>query len=91
MCAKSLQSCLTLCDPWTVAHQAPLTMGFSRQEYGSGLPCAPPGGLPDPEIKPASPVSPALQVDSLLLNHWGKPYEVYKYVSKLQWMLQMLC
>ena len=41
--------------PWTVAHQAPLSMGFSRQEYWSGLPCPPPGDLPSPEIKPASP------------------------------------
>ena len=44
--AKSLQSCQTLCDPWTVAHQAPLSMGFSRQEYWSGLPCPSPGDLP---------------------------------------------
>ena len=48
---------------WTVAHQAPLSMGFSRQEYWSALPCPPPGDLLDPGIKP---VSPALQVDSLL-------------------------
>ena len=41
--------------PWTVPHQAPLSMGFSRQEYWSGLPCPPPGDLPDPGIKPASP------------------------------------
>ena len=41
--------------PWTVARQAPLSMGFSRQEYWSGLPCTPPGGLPDLGIKPASP------------------------------------
>ena len=40
--------------PWTVAHQAPLCMRFSRQEYYSGLPCPPPGDLPDPGIKPAS-------------------------------------
>ena len=46
--------------PWTVAHQAPLSMKFSRQEYWSGLPFPPPGGLPDPGIEPASPVSPAL-------------------------------
>ena len=37
---------------WTVAHQAPLSMGFSRQEHWSGLPCPAPGGLPDPGIKP---------------------------------------
>ena len=41
--------------PWIVARQAPLSMGFSRQEYWSGLPCPPAGDLPDPEIEPASP------------------------------------
>ena len=46
--------------PWTVARQAPLSMGFSRQEYWSGLPFPPPEDLPDPWIEPASPVSPAL-------------------------------
>ena len=46
--AKSLQSCMTLSIPWTVAHQAPLSMEFSRQEYWSGLRCLPPGSLPDP-------------------------------------------
>ena len=46
--------------PWTVAHQAPLSMGFSRQEYLSGLPCSPPGDLPDSGIKPVSLLSPAL-------------------------------
>ena len=46
--------------PWTVAHQAPLSMGFSRQEYWSGLPCPPPGDLPDPGSKPTSHTSPAL-------------------------------
>ena len=45
---------------WTVAHQAPLSMGFSRQEYRSGLPCAPPETLPDPGIEPMSLISPAL-------------------------------
>ena len=47
-------------SPWTVAHQAPLSMGFSRQEHWSGLPFPLSGDLPDPEIQPASPVSPAL-------------------------------
>ena len=50
---------------WTVARQAPLAMGFSRQEYWSGLPFPPEGALPNPVIKPVSPVSSALQVDSL--------------------------
>ena len=49
--------------PWTIAHQAPLSMGFSRQEYWSGLSFPPPRDLPNPGIEP---VSFALQVDSLL-------------------------
>ena len=53
---------------WTVAHQAPLSMGFSRQEYWSGLPCPPPGDFPDPQIETASPIAAALQADSLLLS-----------------------
>ena len=44
-----------LVTPWTVAHQAPLSIGFSRQEYWSGLPFPSPGDLPDPGIEPASP------------------------------------
>ena len=58
--AKSLQSCPTLCDPLYVALQAPLSMGFSRQQYWSGLPCLPPGDLPDQGIEPMSFVSSAL-------------------------------
>ena len=46
--------------PWTVAHQAPLSMGFPRQERWSGLPCPPPRELPDPGVEPASLLSPAL-------------------------------
>ena len=46
--------------PWTVAHEAPLSMGFSRQEYQSGLPSPPPGNHVDPGIKPISLMSPAL-------------------------------
>ena len=61
MRAKSFQSCPTLCDPMDcVAHQVPLSMGFSRQEYWSGLPCPPPGDLPNPGIKLESLTSPAL-------------------------------
>ena len=58
---------------WTVAHQAPLSMKFSRKEYWSGLPFPPPGNLPDPGTDPMSPAIPALQVDSLPLCHWGSP------------------
>jgi len=57
MHAKLLQLCLT---PWTVAHQAPLSMGFFRQEYWSGLPCPPPGDLPNPGDKCTSLTAPAL-------------------------------
>ena len=58
---------------WIVAHQAPLSIRFSRQEYWSGLPCPPPEYLPSPGIKPKSSVAPSLQLDSLLLSHWGSP------------------
>ena len=58
-------SCVRLCaTPWTVAHQAPLFNGFPRQEYWGRLPFPSPGNLPNPRIKPASLVSPALQADS---------------------------
>ena len=58
--AKSLQLCPTLWTPWTVTRQAPLSMGFFRQEYWSGLLFPPPGDHPDPGIEPASLGSPAL-------------------------------
>ena len=58
---------------WTIAHQAPLSMGFSRQEYWSGLPRPSPGDLPNPGMELTSPEAPALQADSLLLSHWGTP------------------
>ena len=61
--------CPALVTPWTVAYKAPLSMGFPRQEYWSGLPFPSPGNLPDPGIKPRSP---AFQVDSSL-SHEGSP------------------
>ena len=64
------QSCPTLCDPMGSAHQAPLSMGSSRQGYWSGLPFPSPGDLPNPGIEPGSP---ALQADSLLTELQGKP------------------
>ena len=54
------QSCPTLCDSWTVAQQAPPSVGFSKQEYYSELPFPTPGDLPDPGIEPTSLASPAL-------------------------------
>ena len=59
--------------PWMIAHQTPLSMGFSRQEYWSGLPFPPPGYLPDPGIEEMSPASLTLQMDSSLLSHQGLP------------------
>ena len=52
---KSLNHVQLFATPWTVAHQAPLFMGFSRQEYWSGVPFPSPGDLPDPRIEPRSP------------------------------------
>ena len=57
-----------LVTPWTVAHQAPLSMGFSRQEYWSGFPCSPSGDFPDPDMEFTSATAPALQEDSLPLS-----------------------
>ena len=57
--AKSLQGCLTV-TLWTIAHQAPLSMGFSRQEYWTVLPCPPSRDLPDPGITPMSRMAPSL-------------------------------
>ena len=60
MLAVCMLSCVRLCDPMGCSLWAPLSMGFSRQESWSGLPFLPSGDLPDPGIKPVSPVSPAL-------------------------------
>ena len=60
-CVLSHFSCVHLfVTLWTVVHQVPLPMGFSRQEYWSGLPFSPPGDLPGPGIEPVSPTSPTL-------------------------------
>ena len=67
---KSLSCVRLFATPWTIAHQAPLSMGFSWQEYSSGLPFPSPRNLPDPGIKPGSS---SLQVDSLPSEPPGKP------------------
>ena len=72
---KVTQLCLFV-TPWTQeppACQVPLSMAFSRPEYWSGLPCPPPRDLPHSGIKPMSPASLALQVNSLPLSHWRSP------------------
>ena len=60
VCTKLLQLCPIFVTPWTRARQSPLSMGFSKQEYWSELPCPPPGNLLDPGIEPVSLMSPAL-------------------------------
>ena len=66
---------------WTVAHQAPLSMGFSRQEYWSWLSFPSPGNLPDPGIEPSAPAAtPALQSDSLP----GKPIGTRAFSKRIQ-------
>ena len=67
---KSLSRVQLFATPWTVDNQAPPSMGFSRQEYWSGLPFPSPGDLPDPGIEPRSP---ALQADALTSEPPGKP------------------
>ena len=69
VCCSVVSHAQLFATPWTVAHQAPLSMGFSRQECWSGLPFPPPGDLPNAGIELAFPASLALQTDSLLLNH----------------------
>ena len=82
--AKLLQWCLNFCNPVKifVACQAPQSMGFSRQEYWSGLPFPSPEDLPDPGVELEFPVAPALQADSLLLSQLGSP-DIHIHVSVL--------
>ena len=67
------QSCLTLCDPVDCIPPGSSVHGIFNQEHRSGLPLPPPGDLPDSGIEPVSPLSSALQADSLVLSHWGSP------------------
>ena len=69
MKVKSLSCVQLFVTPWTLAYQASPSMGFSRQEYRSGLPFPPPGDLPDPGIEPRSPT---LQADALWSELPGK-------------------
>ena len=80
-CSLSFCCCLVasvmsdFVTPWTVAHQTPLSIGPSRQEYWSGLPCPPPGDLPHPGIEPESLISPALAGAFFATHHLGNPIE----------------
>ena len=75
---KLLSRVQLFATPWTVVHQAPPSVGFSRQEYWSGLPFPSPGDLPDPEIEPGSP---ALWADALLSKPPGNPSKNQTYWS----------
>ena len=79
---KLLSRVRLFATPWTVAYQAPPTMGFSRQEYWSGLPFPSPGDLPDPGIKPRSPT---LQADALISEPPGKPPEPLDEGERGEW------
>ena len=68
VCAQLLSGVWLFMTPWTIVHQAPLSMGFPRQEYWSGLPCPPPGNLSNPGIKPKSLASPEL-ANGLFTTH----------------------
>ena len=73
LCAWPLSHVLLFATSWTVALQAPLSMGFSRQEYWSGFPCVSSGDLPNPGIEPTSPMSPALTGRFFTTVPPGKP------------------
>ena len=80
MCSVT-QSCPALCNPMDCSPPGS-AVEFSMQEYWSGLPCPSPGELPDPGIKPMSPASPALQVNSLPLNQQGSLKTLLKNVCE---------
>ena len=73
--------------PATVARQAPLSMGFSRQESWSGLPFPPPGDLPDPGIEPGSPACHCREIDSLPVEPPGKPIRHAASPRTRAWLL----
>ena len=75
-CAQLLSCVQLFATLWTVAHQVPLSMDFFRQEYWSGLPYPTPGNFPSSRVEPTSPVTPALQADSLAAGASGEPHYV---------------
>ena len=84
MKVKSLSRVRLIATPWTVSYQAPPSMGFSRQEYWSGLPCPSPRDLPNPGIEPRSP---EFQADDLTSEPPGKPQ--YNTYSNAQILYEM--
>ena len=84
MCAQSLQSSLTLCDPMDCNLPGSSVQGILQAKYWSGLPCPPPGDLPDSGIESTSPVSPALQGNSLPTEPPGKPGKLDSHMEKIE-------
>ena len=74
---------------WTISYQAPLFMGFSRQEYWSGLPCSPPGDLPNPGIEPVSLTSPALAGGFFITSTTWETHEYVIFYEKEELRLQI--
>ena len=83
MCAFCLV--LFFATPWSIACQAPLSMGFFRQEHWSRLPFPLSGDFPNPGVEPSSLASPALQEDSLPAESLGKPEVVYSMAESWRW------
>ena len=83
VCAQSSSHVQLFAAPWTVAHQTPLTMEFSRQEYWSGLSFPSPRDLPNPGIEPESP---ALQADALPSELPGKPVKSVSTLLHNLWL-----
>ena len=86
---QSLSRVRLFVTPWTVACWAPLSMGFSRQEYWSGLSFPPPGDLPNPEIEPGSPASPGLAGRFFTTEPLGKPYTEWVFLIKICIWIEM--
>ena len=85
---KSLSRVRLFATLWTIARQAPLSMGFSRQEYWSGLPFPSPGDLPNPGIESGSP---ALQADALSSEPPGKAYTILRFKKRAKICKQSKC
>ena len=77
MRVQSLQSCLTLCDPMDCSLPGSSVHGILQESILQSVAMPSSRGFPDPRIQSVSPMSPALQTDSLLLSHWGRPMMEY--------------
>ena len=80
--AETFQSCLTLCSPKNCSPPGSSVQGILQARILEWVAFLPPGDLPDPGIKPAFPLAPAFQADSLLPSHWGNPKLIYLFLKK---------